>query len=163
MCSDFEIWKHINIIDKSFSYHHHFAIGCSLLTCVTSLFAVFSKYGTILSITTAIRTRIRANCLRIYSTSSTGACITTSRRCTRVLSAWCTWASWSPISTYSASFFAVFVEILLVTSVTSTQSLPRRTADLLITHLTLASGTNIRAVRFRIPVWGKLRSIHILH
>ena len=56
-------------LGKSLSYYNHFAIGCSLSTFIASLFAVFSKYGTILSITSAIHARIRANRIRIYITS----------------------------------------------------------------------------------------------
>ena len=86
-------WKYIvfSKLGKSLSYYNHFSIGCSLSTFIASLFAVFSKYGTILSITSAIHARIRANRIRIYITSCTGAGITTSRGCTRALSTWCTY------------------------------------------------------------------------
>ena len=83
--------KSFSKLGKSLSYYNHFAIGCSLSTFIASLFAVFSKYGTILSITSAIHARTRANRIRIYITSCTGAGITTSRGCTRALSTWCTY------------------------------------------------------------------------
>ena len=66
-------------LGKSLSYYNHFAIGCSLSTFITSLFAFFGKHGFIHSITSAIHARIRANRIRIDITSCTGAGITTIR------------------------------------------------------------------------------------
>ena len=129
-----------------------FSIGCSLLTLITSFFAVFAKYWAVLAITSSKWGRIITYCVGSYVTFASGADITTSRRCTR---ACCCWFCCS-IPTYTARFFAKFIEIVLVTSVTSTET-RWVTTEVRTTQSTRTSGANIKAVRFWIEVWWKLR------